>query len=711
MFEPNVGDPIVIGGYGWRVAEHPAAPGSGIPYGQTGRAGTVFRLRGPTGDLVALKVFTPHFRHRSLVAQADLLRQFAALPGLRACHRAVLTPQYHTDLLLQYPDLTYAALMPWINGQPWSEIVRTRQPLTQQQSHALAANLLSTLIRLENEGIAHGDLSGSNLIIDGLQTGDVRVELVDVEQLYAPTLPRPENVPAGSPGYAHATAGDRPWRADMDRFSGTILLAEILGWCDERVREAADSQEAVEVGDLDYGETYFAEDEMQQDCPRYRLLRDVLDERWGAEAVVLLDQAWFSQTLAECPPFTAGQLGLPDLPPLPPRPVEPDNLHDGFLPLELEPATVLQRAGRSAGRPGRQTAALVLLVFVLLIGAGGALALNWPLGGESLATPTVRITVEALPTDAPAVTTEPAPLNEPVTDKDSDGDGLTDEQETQNYNTDPANPDSDGDGLSDGQEVQNYSADPNNPDTDGDGLSDGQEVQNYSTDPNNPDSEGDGLTDGQEAQNYNTDPNNPDSDGDGLTDGQETQNYSTDPNNQDSDGDGLTDREELLIHRTDPNRRDSDGDGTIDGAEIPQNTDPLAVEPQEESLVTTLQLLNPVTGRTISRIEDGDTISLRQSGCGTSGACNLNVEAIVEDSSVESVLFKLDGEPFWKNGRYLENSAPYYMAGDTTAGPQRNWNWAELIGGQHTIEAQPCDRDSGEGACTIPLVVSITVTR
>ena len=630
-FVPQINDVLVIGGTRYRITEHPALPGSGIPYGQAGRVGTVFQLRGPTGGLVALKVFKSHFRHRSLVAQADLLRPFSDLPGLHTCHRAILAPEFHEDLLRQYPDLTYAALMPWIPGRPWSEIVQTRKPLTRQESGALAAALLGILSRLEREDIAHGDLSGSNLIIDGLETGVPRVELVDVEQIYAPRLPRPENVPAGSPGYAHATARDRPWQADIDRFAGTILLVEILGWCDERVRNAADSQEAIDGGKPDYGETYFNEDEMQQDCPRYRLLHDVLAERWGGGAAALLEQAWFSKMLAECPPFAVGYPGLPDWTPPPPRPPEPD-----ILP-NPEPVPDPPPPIRLKWQP-----VLLLLLALLLLGVGGALALSRPSGNSGVVTPTARTVVETLPADAPATPTQPMPTDKPATEEDSDGDG----------------------------------------------LSDGQEVQNYSTDPRNPDSDGDGLSDGQEVQNYNTD-----------------------PSNQDSDSDGLGDREELLDQRTDPNERDSDSDGVSDQVEVTAGSDPLALEPQEESRVTGFRLINPTTGRDLGLIEDGGTINLRQSGCGARGACYLNVESIAADPRVESVKFELDGKPFLINSRSLENTAPYYMAGDTGSGPQRNWDWAGLVGGQHTIEAQPCDRDFGEGECTLPLKVSFTVTR
>jgi len=71
----------------------------------------------------------------------------------------------------------------------------------------------------------------------------------------------------------------------------------------------------------------------------------------------------------------------------------------------------------------------------------------------------------------------------PILD-DSDGDGLSDAEETA-LGTNPYNPDTDGDGLSDGAEVAN-NTDPLNPDSDNDGLSDGDEIA-AATDPTVPD--------------------------------------------------------------------------------------------------------------------------------------------------------------------------------------------------------------------------------
>jgi len=189
-------------------------------------------------------------------------------------------------------------------------------------------------------------------------------------------------------------------------------------------------------------------------------------------------------------------------------------------------------------------------------------------------------------------------LAEPLAD--CDGDGLTNEDETNN-GSDPANgcdpdagaiasADCDDDGLTSDEE-ETAGTDPGDSDSDNDGVNDGDEVDG-GTDPINPcdpninslgtnDCDNDGLDNDGETD-AGTDNTNPDTDGDGITDGEEVDN-GTDPLNEcspptagsdDCDNDGLTNDEEAT-EGTDPANPDTDNDGILDGTEVNNGSDPL----------------------------------------------------------------------------------------------------------------------------------------
>ena len=156
--------------------------------------------------------------------------------------------------------------------------------------------------------------------------------------------------------------------------------------------------------------------------------------------------------------------------------------------------------------------------------------------------------------------------------EDSDGDGINDYDEINNYFSNPNVMDSDGDGLSDGLEINTHNTNPNDTDTDNDTFTDLFEIQQGSNPANSNsipinDADGDGLSDEQEAI-LGTNPNDNDTDNDTLGDYDEINIYSTNPLLSDSDNDGLTDDYEVYISSTDPNDSDSDNDGLPDGFEI-----------------------------------------------------------------------------------------------------------------------------------------------
>ena len=155
------------------------------------------------------------------------------------------------------------------------------------------------------------------------------------------------------------------------------------------------------------------------------------------------------------------------------------------------------------------------------------------------------------------------------TTNDTDGDGLTDGQETHLYSTNPNAADQDNDGLNDAEEVALGTAF-DNADTDQDTFEDGHE---YSTGTNPLDADEFPVSEGLSNIGIYADTTN-DSDGDGLTDAEETHVYHTDPNVADIDEDGLNDSQEVALG-TAFNDADSDDDTFLDGHEYTTGTNPL----------------------------------------------------------------------------------------------------------------------------------------
>jgi len=107
-------------------------------------------------------------------------------------------------------------------------------------------------------------------------------------------------------------------------------------------------------------------------------------------------------------------------------------------------------------------------------------------------------------------------------------------------------------------------------DDDGDGLSNEDETNLYLTDPDNSDTDGDTLSDGDEINIHGSDPLLADSDADGMPDDYEVSHaleVLIDDSAQDLDNDGLTNLDEFLAG-TLVNNDDTDGDGEKDGVDV-----------------------------------------------------------------------------------------------------------------------------------------------
>ncbi|WP_304502594.1 WG repeat-containing protein [Brevibacillus daliensis] len=308
VFQPSVGEELQINGITYTIGEHPIAPH--IPYGQEGRQGIVYQLV-PTKETAsswkAIKVFRDQYKDPKQVYISEKLGENAKLPGLLVCDRHVLTPQAHSALLSKHRDLMYAVVMPWIEGPTWMDVILDKRVLTRSESLLLARSLAKVLSAMEQQGLAHCDLSGPNILLprlvkDSIEDGFSYVELVDVEQMYAPRMERPHVVFGASPGYSPTQASETAlWSQYADRFAGAILLAEMLGWSDPTIRKNA------------WGESYFMPEEIPTSEQRYPLLLSSIRNNWGEEVATLIDRAWLSQELNQCPTFGEWLIALMDL--------------------------------------------------------------------------------------------------------------------------------------------------------------------------------------------------------------------------------------------------------------------------------------------------------------------------------------------------------------------------------------------------------------
>lgn len=328
MFKALPGDSLAIDGVVFRFAEPPAAPG--YVFGQEGKAGIVYRLDEPGSRCShALKVFKPSYRAPELAEIGQKLSQFARLPGLSVSKRTVLTSATHPNLLQQNPELEFAVLMPWINGPSWWEIICSRRLLERALSRKLARQLCQVFAGLEQEGVAHCDLSGANIVLPELELPNSGIELVDIEQMYSCNFGRPSKLTAGSPGYSRHCDD---WSAPSDRLSGAILLAEILGWSDSRILRSSSA------------ESYFEAEEIGKSSSRFDTMSGVLREHYGDETALLFDLAWKADSPAECPKLRHWHSVLSKAPDTPTAPV---NVSTSGLNGDLERASQLEEEGRA----------------------------------------------------------------------------------------------------------------------------------------------------------------------------------------------------------------------------------------------------------------------------------------------------------------------------------------------------------------------------
>jgi hypothetical protein len=257
-----------------------------MAFARQGRKARVFKLEGPDGSTYALKTFYRGFSLPEYGAITVALARYGDLRGLRTCRRRVVSDA--EAAAVGEPGLANAVLMPWIDGVPWAGVVEGRFPLADATCLEIATQTATVLALLEGHGLAHADVSSTNVVITGSEAGSA-VELIDVEDMYHESFADLPYVPDGSPGYAHPRNHGRGCRNQYgDRFAGAVLLSEMLVWHDPEVRASSSDVSVFSVAEVGHG------------GPKYAMVRRVLANR-SAPLVRLFDRAWDSPGPSGCP--------------------------------------------------------------------------------------------------------------------------------------------------------------------------------------------------------------------------------------------------------------------------------------------------------------------------------------------------------------------------------------------------------------------------
>ncbi len=266
-----------------------------IPHSMSGEKSTVWRLGHsvPGGQEYALKIMNNTNRHPKLPHICDYLRGLRNLPGLECCDRICLTRE-NCGTIDFYSDLEFSVLMPWIKGTSWFDAHQdhsSTRSLSQWEAFQLARALTEVLRALETRLLIHGSLSPSNVLVSTIG-GSVKVDLVGLEGLYGPELPSVVTARSGPFGYTHPSNMNKESWALSDRFSGGLLIAEMLGWWSSIVRQGLYSAEC-----------YFDPEELQlKESERFLVLHEAVSKQ-HRDLAALLKQVWISSADAASPSF------------------------------------------------------------------------------------------------------------------------------------------------------------------------------------------------------------------------------------------------------------------------------------------------------------------------------------------------------------------------------------------------------------------------
>jgi hypothetical protein len=184
-------------------------------------------------------------------------------------------------------------LMPQVMAITWADLsdsIRQGDTVLSKVERLLLSQKLAEMVGwLESAGLAHRDLSSTNIMMDAL---NIEIHLIDWDSLYHSTLEIPPNTSCGTQGYIAPFVEDggagevrTSWQESADRFALAMLNVELR----------------VMGGGLSIREISIDQDELQnRGGKRLEAVRANL-RHISPTAVELFDAAIAARSFAECP--------------------------------------------------------------------------------------------------------------------------------------------------------------------------------------------------------------------------------------------------------------------------------------------------------------------------------------------------------------------------------------------------------------------------
>lgn len=190
----------------------------------SGNFGVVFKMD-TAGSYHALKCFTraaPDIAERYYYLSSYLSRvSLPFLVNFKYLSKAVRVLSNPKDF---YPAL----MMDWVEGQNVNEFIE-KHIGDPNAILAFGENFISTVSRMQSAGIAHGDLSGDNILV----TDSGSVTYIDYDGMFIPNLSGKNAPEKGHENFQHP-ARNTEYAANLDNFSALVIYLTAVSVAEDR---------------------------------------------------------------------------------------------------------------------------------------------------------------------------------------------------------------------------------------------------------------------------------------------------------------------------------------------------------------------------------------------------------------------------------------------------------------------------------------------